>query len=461
MTQCSSAPPVLLNSIVGILFPFFMVGKRKGFCDMFHILNYESEFADTSAMAASLPITATDSDILKPWLTDQQCCPGITGPFSARAPNKNRSTIGRHEDITLPPQERFQTLSLLGQNMEISKKLPLLSYVHLKKNILQMAEEYEKQGLLQEAFITFHKFLTLFVEKLRKGPEYDNILSQRQKSKIKKCINKAFEKAETLKIKILERYGREYEEYLADKKKRQEVEKDKAFLEDIRSILKDSTELTNQSSPQTAVVYDSQGAFTETDCITSKSGPPCAESKEEKSPIQNTKGLLPVVLPKDLCQNFLRSAWENTKRKRETCGVLCGKLVNDKYIISHIIIPMQNGGPDYCQAENEEEILFLEEELGLITLGWIHTHPTQPAFLSSVDVHTHFCYQQMLPESIAVVCSPKYKQTGIFTLTPFGLEEVSLCPRRGFHSHRHDSVLFSDCSHVIIQKSSVTITDLR
>ncbi|KAM7330786.1 hypothetical protein ACRRTK_009975 [Alexandromys fortis] len=161
--------------------------------------------------------------------------------------------------------------------------------------------------------------------------------------------------------------------------------------------------------------------------------------------VQNTKGLLPVVLPKDLCQNFLRSAWENTKRKRETCGVLCGKLVNDKYIISHIIIPMQNGGPDYCQAENEEEILFLEEELGLITLGWIHTHPTQPAFLSSVDVHTHFCYQQMLPESIAVVCSPKYKQTGIFNLTPCGLEEVSLCPRRGFHSHRHDSVLFCVC----------------
>ena len=48
--------------------------------------------------------------------------------------------------------------------------------------------------------------------------------------------------------------------------------------------------------------------------------------------VQNTKGLLPVVLPKDLCQNFLRSAWENTKRKRETCGVLCGKLVKDSFL---------------------------------------------------------------------------------------------------------------------------------
>ncbi|KAM7330748.1 hypothetical protein ACRRTK_009937 [Alexandromys fortis] len=31
------------------------------------------------------------------------------------------------------------------------------------------------------------------------------------------CVNKVFEKAETLKIKILEGYGREYEEYLAEK----------------------------------------------------------------------------------------------------------------------------------------------------------------------------------------------------------------------------------------------------
>nr|XP_048298687.1 STAM-binding protein-like [Myodes glareolus] len=398
--------------------------------------------------------------IFKPWLTDRGC-PGITGPFSARAPNKSKSTIRSPDDVSLPPQERFQILSSLGQNIEISKKLPLLSYVQMKKDILLMAEEYEKQGLLQEAFITHHKFLTLFVKKLRKCPEYSNILSRRQKSEIEKCINKVFEKAETLKIKILEGFAREYDEYLADKKKRQEMEKNKAALKDIRSIHKHSSKLTNQSSHQTPVVCDSQGAFTETDCTTSRSGPPFAETKEENSPVQNTKGLLPVVLPKDLCQNFLYSAWENTKRKRETCGVLCGKLVNDKYIISHIIIPMQNGGPDYCQAENEEEILFVEEELGLITLGWIHTHPTQPAFLSSVDVHTHFCYQQMLPESIAVVCSPKYKQIGIFTLTPCGLEEVSLCPQRGFHSHRRDSVLFCDCSHVIIQKSSVTITDLR
>ncbi|XP_040597199.1 STAM-binding protein-like, partial [Mesocricetus auratus] len=160
---------------------------------------------------------------------------------------------------------------------------------------------------------------------------------------------------------------------------------------------------------------------------------------------QNSKGLHTVVLPKDLCKQFLRSARKNTKKGIETCGVLCGTLVKDEYHVSHVIIPVQKGGPDYCYAQNEETILFVQEELGLLTLGWIHTHPTQTAFLSSVDVHTHFSYQIMLPESIAVVCAPKYKQTGIFTLTPFGLNEISICTQRGFHPHNQDSAIFCVC----------------
>lgn len=39
---------------------------------------------------------------------------------------------------------------------------------------------------------------------------------------------------------------------------------------------------------------------------------------------------------------------------------------------------------------------------------------------------------------------------GIFTLTPCGLEEVSLCPQRGFHSHRRDSVLF--CVRICVEE---------
>lgn len=40
----------------------------------------------------------------------------------------------------------------------------------------------------------------------------------------------------------------------------------------------------------------------------------------------------------------------------------------------------------------------------------LQTHPTQTAFLSSVDLHTHSSYQLMLPEAIAIVCSPKHNE---------------------------------------------------
>ncbi|XP_052021011.1 STAM-binding protein-like [Apodemus sylvaticus] len=169
--------------------------------------------------------------------------------------------------------------------------------------------------------------------------------------------------------------------------------------------------------------------------------------------VEKGRGLRQVVLPHDLCDKFLTAAGMNTKKKIETCGVLCGALVGEEYHISHILIPVQEGGPDYCCAKHEEDLFFIQEGLGLITLGWIHTHPTQTAFLSSVDLHTHFAYQTMLPESIAVVCAPKYKQTGIFTLTPIGLQEISDCPWRGFHTHRQDTALFCVCIFVQVIKA--------
>ena len=41
-------------------------------------------------------------------------------------------------------------------------------------------------------------------------------------------------------------------------------------------------------------------------------------------------------------------------------------------------------------------------------LGWVHTHPDYNAFLSSVDMHNHYLYQCMMPESIAIVVSVSF-----------------------------------------------------
>jgi STAM-binding protein len=75
-----------------------------------------------------------------------------------------------------------------------------------------------------------------------------------------------------------------------------------------------------------------------------------------------------------------------------------------------------------------EFIRLLQDKQELITLGWIHTHPSQTAFLSSVDLHTHAGYQLMLPEAVAIVCAPKYNETGFFVLTQnYGLDYIGNC----------------------------------
>lgn len=181
------------------------------------------------------------------------------------------------------------------------------------------------------------------------------------------------------------------------------------------------------------------------------------------SAVQNlvVEGLRCAVLPKDLCHKFLQLAESNTVRGIETCGILCGKLTHNEFTITHVIVPKQSAGPDYCDVENVEELFNVQDQHDLLTLGWIHTHPTQTAFLSSVDLHTHCSYQLMLPEAIAIVCSPKHKDTGIFRLTNAGMLEVSACKKKGFHPHTKEPRLFSICKHVLVKDIKIIVLDLR
>ena len=50
-------------------------------------------------------------------------------------------------------------------------------------------------------------------------------------------------------------------------------------------------------------------------------------------------------------------------------------------------------------------IYILSACLNLFCL-YSQTHPSQTAFMSSVDLHTHYSYQVMLDEAIAIVVAP-------------------------------------------------------
>lgn len=154
-----------------------------------------------------------------------------------------------------------------------------------------------------------------------------------------------------------------------------------------------------------------------------------------------------LTIPTDLPSKFLVMAKPNTLRNCETCGILAGTLQNNTLRVTHLLIPKQTSTADTCTTTNEEELFDYQDKNELITLGWIHTHPTQRCFMSSVDLHTHCSYQLMLPEAVAIVCAPSSSPNlGIFRLTnPPGLPFITNCRERGFHPHRlSDDELYVD-----------------
>ncbi|URE05831.1 hypothetical protein MUK42_20968 [Musa troglodytarum] len=87
-------------------------------------------------------------------------------------------------------------------------------------------------------------------------------------------------------------------------------------------------------------------------------------------------------------------------------------------------------------------------------LGAFLTHPSQSCFLSSIDLHTQYSYQVMLPEAIAIVMAPTDPKStcGIFRLTnPGGINVLKECKESGFHPHpstSDGSPIYESCSNI-------------
>ena len=125
----------------------------------------------------------------------------------------------------------------------------------------------------------------------------------------------------------------------------------------------------------------------------------CAAHSHAEAPAAITteklRELRDVYIAPHVMEAFLRHAVSNTRRGIESCGILAGSLSSDSssFTVTTLIIPKQKGEANVVEMLNEEEIFDYQFERGLMPLGWIHTHPTQTCFLSSVDVHTQCGYQ--------------------------------------------------------------------
>jgi proteasome lid subunit RPN8/RPN11 len=100
-----------------------------------------------------------------------------------------------------------------------------------------------------------------------------------------------------------------------------------------------------------------------------------------------------------------RVAQANTRKNLETCAVLAGTLKKGVFTISTLVVPKQEATSDSCSTINEEEIFEAQDQRGLFQLGWIHTHPTQTCFMSSIDLHTHYSYQVRGASSVVRLAS--------------------------------------------------------
>ncbi|KAM4030509.1 LOW QUALITY PROTEIN: AMSH-like protease [Anomaloglossus baeobatrachus] len=429
---------------------------------------------------------------------------------------KKLAAMPDHTDVSLSPEERVRALSKLGCNITINEDITPRRYFRSGVEMERMASVYLDEGNLENAFVLYNKFITLFVEKLPNHRDYQQCEIPEKQVILKKLKEVAFPRTDDLKD-LLKKYNLEYQEYMRDinerkaeclkrmeqqqlieaEKKRvaqlrqQQIETEQfSFFEDQlrkQDLMRDQLKHQENLSLRSKVPEQTDGTMVS--CCPSQKGhslanvlsgktvkndaamyagqsPPISRALKPAatlSAVQNeiVEGLRIVVLPKDLSQKFLHLAEANTSRGIETCGILCGKLTHDEFTITHVIVPKQSAGPDYCDMENVEELFNVQDQHNLLTLGWIHTHPTQTAFLSSVDLHTHCSYQLMLPEAIAIVCSPKHNDTGIFRLTNAGMLEVSGCKKKGFHPHSKEPRQFNTCRHVIVKDAKILVLDLR
>jgi len=418
------------------------------------------------------------------------------------------------------PTVRMKRLVAVANDFRVDRNLPIRRYYNSGVQMLRMGDVYYDEENTENAYVLYLKYLTLFVEKLRQHPEFKSQCAP-EKSRINSHVRRVMERSEKLKLTLKSSYERQYAAWKASEEERERLEKQarakegQRLREELGKRYHDEKEktLAAQRDYEAALFHQIQAdkeaeaeqlelaikmskqheaegkaraerntaAAVPPDRSTKPSAPsssaaaPPPENSLPSVPDRSTKpssaslysnaagGLRTVVVPSMAEGKFLSVAQPNTSRNVETCAILAGKLSRDRFRITHLLVPKQTGTSDSCATSNEEAIFEFQDKHELITLGWIHTHPSQTAFLSSVDLHTHASYQLMLPEALAIVCAPKYNETGYFVLTQnYGLDYIANCVQTGFHPHPKEPPLFETASHIQMDDSEdVKLVDLR
>lgn len=97
--------------------------------------------------------------------------------------------------------------------------------------------------------------------------------------------------------------------------------------------------------------------------------------KEYQASKDNLK-LRNVFISIDIISKFLELAKDNSEIGVETCGILGGKETENKFYVTCIILPPQKGNVVTCEVLDEEQLFKIMTTRNLLSIGWIHTHPS-------------------------------------------------------------------------------------
>ena len=81
-----------------------------------------------------------------------------------------------------------------------------------------------------------------------------------------------------------------------------------------------------------------------------------------------------VSFPHDCMDRFTSIASINTAENIETCGLLLGKNMGGRYVVTTLLIPKQHATSDTCAIDEEELVMQFTEGRSLIILGWVYCH---------------------------------------------------------------------------------------
>ena len=297
------------------------------------------------------------------------------------------------------------TIKLLNNqsHLELDQRKPIKQYLRSLPLILKQAEKYDLENDVENAYVMFSRFLIILIEIIPKHKEYH--------ASYMDCYKRPAERA----IKRLQELKQEL----------------------------------------LGVDMKRNSSFMTFDCNSTLS------SEQNLRPVvQQLQTLRMIELPQNTVQRFLERASKNTRNNLETCALLCGKITRDSLSITHLILPKQEATSDTCQTLSETTLFTTQQSLDIYTFGWIHTHPSQSCFLSSIDLHTHYSYQKLIPEAIAIVCSPSIPEVGVFRLTEIGMEIVGGCTKRGFHQHENNLAIYERVE-VRYSVDEINVVDLR